>query len=168
MYYFWATLFLALMVFVSRLPATVRKIRAQREALRPVQPISRADHLPCIVNTIGAAITEFALLGLLTFGIFVGSNAALGTLGQAPDLTTGVRHISIGAISLILAVIVVTGLLLIGGKIARHLLMLAVAFAIVTWMVMSSTGDQWPAVIIFGLLAYAAPAMFVMLLRILF
>lgn len=167
MYYFWATMFLALVVFISRLPATIRRIRAQREALRPVQPISGVDHLPCIVNTVGAVVTEFALLGLLVFAVFVGSNAALGTLDRAPDLTTGVRHVSVGAIMAIIALAFSTALLLIGGHVARYALMLLTALVVVTWMVISSTGDQWSAVVLFAVLAYAGPAMLVLLLRIL-
>jgi len=166
-YYFWLTVFLALVVFIGGLPATVRRVRAQREALRPLQPIARFDHLPCIVNTIGAALTEFFLLGLLALAVFVAANAAFGTLGQAPDLNTGLRDLSLGILAVIVALAVITGLLLIGGAFARYFLLFSGFFAVVAWMVMSSTGNDWPAILLFALLAFGAPALFISLLRLL-
>lgn len=164
-YYFWVTFFLALVVFIIRMPATIRRIRAQRHALRPVEPISRAEHLPCIVNTIGAAITEFSLLGLLAVAVFLGSNAALGTLGEAPDLSTAFRKISLGSIVTICALALATIILVIGAQFARHILAMLVVFGLVLWMVVSSAGDAWPAIALFGLVSYAAPAIFVLILR---
>lgn len=167
MYYFWATFFLAFVVFVFRLPATIRRIGAQRQALRPVEPISRVDHLPCIVNTIGAAITEFSLLGLLVVAVFLGSNAALGTIGEAPDFSTAFRHISLGSIITICALAVTTFVLVIGAHVGRYILIMVIAFGLVLWMVMSSAGDQWPAIALFGFISYGAPAILVLLLRLL-
>lgn len=167
MYYFWLTVFLALVVFIGRLPATVRRIREQREALRPVQPISGSDHLPCIVNTIGAALTEFFLLGLMALAVFIGTNAAFGTLDQAPDLTTGIRHVSLGAVGVIVALVVITSLLLIGGAFARYFLLFTCAFAILAWMVMSSAGEQGLAIVLFAMLAVGAPVLFIQILRLL-
>lgn len=168
MYYFWVTIFLALVVFVFRLPVTLRRIGAQRLALRPIEPISRVDHLPCIVNTIGAAITEFALLGLLVVAVFLGSNAALGTFGEAPDLSTAFRKISFGSIVIICALALTTFVLVIGAHFARYILIVLIAFGLVLWMVMSSAGDQWPAIALFGFISYGAPAIFVLVLRTLF
>ncbi len=168
MFYFWLTVFLALVVFFGRLPATVRRVRAQRQALRPVQPITRSDHFPCVVNTIGAAITEFFMLGLMALAVFLGSNAALGTLDQAPDLTTGIRDLSLGAIALTISFVLIISALAIGGAIARHLLFVIGATAILAWMVMSSSGDQAPAILLFAALAVGVPTLFVALLRMLF
>ncbi len=168
MYYFWVTFFLALVVFILRLPVTIRRIGAQRQALRPVEPISRVDHLPCIVNTIGAAITEFALLGLLVVAVFLGSNAALGTLGEAPDLSTGFRQISLGSIITICALALTTLVLVIGAQFARCFLVMLIAFGLVLWMVMNSAGDQWPAIALFGFISYGVPAIFVLVVRALF
>ena len=166
-YYFWLTVFLALVVFIGGLPATVRRVRAQREALRPVQPIARSDHLPCIVNTIGAALTEFFVLGLLALAVFIGTNAAFGTLDRAPDLTTGIRHLSLGMIGVVVALMIITGLLLIGGAFARYFMLFAGAFAILAWMIMSSSGDQWPAIVLFAMLAVGAPALLIQVVRLL-
>jgi hypothetical protein len=166
--YFWTTFFLAFVVFIFRLPATVRRIRAQRQALRPVEPISRVDHLPCMVNAIGAAITEFSLLGVLVVAVFLGSNAALGTLGAAPDFSTAFRHISLGSIITILALILTTIVLAIGARFARFMLLMLIVFGLVLWMVMSSAGDQWPAIALFGFVSYAVPAIFILILRRLF
>ena len=168
MYYFWATFFLALVVFIFRLPVTFRRIRDQRHALRPIEPISRVDHLPCIVNTIGAAITEFALLGLIVVGVFLGSNAALGTFSEAPDFSTAFRKISFGSTVAIAALAVATLILAIGAKFTRYLLIMLIAFGIVIWMVMSSAGDQWLAISLFGFISFAAPAIFILLVRTLF
>lgn len=168
MYYFWLTVSLALLVFIGRLPATVRRVRAQRETLRPIEPVTRSDHLPCIVNAIGAALTEFFLLGLLALAVFIGTHAAVGTMEQAPDLSTGLRHVSLGAIAVIAALVVVTGLLLIGGSIARYALLFSIAFAIVGWMVISSTGDQGPSIVLFAALAAGAPTVLILLLRVFF
>lgn len=168
MYYFWVTFFLALVVFIFRLPVTFRRIRDQRQALRPVEPISRVDHLPCIVNTIGAAITEFALLGLLVAAVFLGSNAALGTLGEAPDFSTAFRKISFGSIVTISALTLVTLILAFGARFVRYILIMLAAFGLVLWMVMSSAGDQWPAIALFGFISYGVPAIFVLIIRTLF
>ena len=165
MLYFWLTVFPALVVFLGRLPATIRRVRAQREALRPVRPLARAEHFPCIMNTIGAAITEFFLLGLLTLAVFVVSLAAFGMFGQAPDLSTGVRHLSMGALFLIAALVAITGLLLIGGAFLRMLLMFSTFFTAVAMMVQSSAGDQAPAILLFALLAVGLPTLFVFVLR---
>jgi hypothetical protein len=162
------TVFLAFLVFIVRLPVTIRRIGDQRKALRPVEPISRVDHLPCIVNTIGAIITEFALLGLLTLAVFLGSNAAFGTFDQAPNLSTAFRQISLGAIAVISALLLTTILLVFGARFVRYTLIMLLAFVVVLWMVISSTGDQWPAIALFGFVAYAVPALFVFLLRRLF
>lgn len=168
MYYFPLTVFLALVVFFGLLPATVRRIRAQREALRPIQPVTRSEHLPCIVNTIGAAITEFFLLGLLTLAVFIASNIAFGTLGQAPDLTTGIRHLSLMTVAVIAALTVTTGLILVGGAFARYAALFLSALGVVIWMVMSTAGDQWPAILLFAFFAVGVPAILVLLLRRLF
>ena len=168
MFYFWLTVFLALVVFFGRLPATIRRVRAQRDALRPVQPITRTDHFPCVVNTIGAAITEFFLLGLMTLAVFMGTNAAFGTLDQAPDLTTGIRHLSLGVITLIVTMIAIISSLVIGGAIARYGLLLMGAMVILAWMVMSSAGDQAPAILLFAAFAVGVPTLFVILVRLLF
>ncbi len=165
MYYFWVTFFLALVVFIIRLPVTLRRIRDQRQALRPVEPISRVDHLPCIVNTIGAALTEFALLGLLVAAVFLGSNAALGTFGEAPDMSTAVREISRGAAITIAALALATFVLAIGAQFARHMLIMLAASALILWMVKNSAGDEWPAIALFGLISYAAPAIFILIVR---
>lgn len=168
MFYFWLTVFLALVVFIGCLPATVRRVRKQREALRPIPPLARSDHVPCVLNTIGVVITEFFMLGLMTLAVFVGTNAALGTLGQAPDLTTGVRHLSLGVIALIVSLIMIITALVIGGAIARFVLLAIAASAIVAWMVLSSAGDQAPAILLFAALAVGVPTLFVTLLRMLF
>jgi sterol desaturase/sphingolipid hydroxylase (fatty acid hydroxylase superfamily) len=162
------TVILTLMVFIGRLPGTIRRVRAQREALRPLRPIARTDHLPCIVNTIGATITEFFQLGLLTFGVFIGSYFIFGTLEQAPTFTTGMRHISLSALVIMMALAFVIGILLIGGAIARYALALTLLFAVIAWMVESSVGDEWPAVLIFALLSCGAPTALVLLIRRLF
>lgn len=165
MSYFWLTVFPALVVFIGRLPATVRRVRAQREALRPVQPIARADHLPCILNTIGAAITEFSLLGLLVLAVFIGTSVAFGTLGQAPNLTTGLRHLSLGAIGTIIVVGTTIAILLRGGVLARYVLMFGGALAVLFWMVMTSAGEEAPAILLFAALAVGAPTLLTALLR---
>ncbi len=167
MYYFALTVLLTLVVFIWRLPATIRRVRAQREALRPVQPVARADHLPCIVNTIGAVLTEFFLLGLLSFAVFLGSNAAFGTLDRAPDFLTGIRHISLGAFGVMVVLAMMTALLLIGGAAARYALAFLSVLAIITWMAMSSVGDQWPAVVMFAALACGAPTLLILVIRLL-
>ena len=167
MYYFWLSAFLALVVFIGRLPATVRRVRAQCEALRPPQPIARSDNLFRLVNAIGAAVTEFFLLGLLALAVFIGANAAFGTLGEAPDLNTGIRHLSLGALSVIALLLVITALLLIGGPFARAFLLFSSAFSVIAWMVMSSAGDQWPAILLFALLAVGTPSLFLQLIRLL-
>ena len=165
MYYLGITALLALVVFLAGLPATIRRIRAQREALRPVKPISRLDHLPCIVNTVGVFLTEFTVLGMVTFAVFVGSNAALGTLDHAPDITAGVRRLSVGVIVTIGLVALATLLLTIGLRLARYLLVALIALGLVGWMVAISVGDQWPPVMAFGLFTYAIPALLVLVLR---
>lgn len=165
MYYFWLTVFLALVVFIGRLPGAIRRFRAQRETLRPVQPIARSDHLPCMLNTIGAALTEFFMLGLTTLAVFILSNAAFGTLGQAPDLTTGIRHISLGAIILIVAVALMIGLLLAGGALARVGLTFGCVFTVVAWMVLSTAGNQGLGIVLFGLFAVGAPTLLIAVLR---
>ncbi len=167
MFYFWLTVILALVVFFGRLPATVRRVRAQREALRPVQPVTRTDHFPCMVNTIGAAITEFFMLGLMTLAVFMGTGAAFGTLDQAPDLTTAIRQLSLGAIGLIVTMAAIITVLVIGGAIARYGLLVIGAALILAWMVMSSAGDQAPAILLFAALAVGVPTLFVALLRML-
>lgn len=168
MLYFWTTVFLAFVVFIFRLPVTIRRIRAQRDALRPLEPVTRVDHLPCIVNTIGAAITEFALLGLLVVAVFLGSNAALGTFDQAPNFSTAIRQISLGSIVTITALALTTLALVIGAQIIRYLLLLGLVFGLVLVMVVSSAGDQWKAIALFGLISYGAPAIVVLVLRRLF
>lgn len=167
MYYFWLTVVLALVVFIGGWPATIRRVRAQREALYPLKPISRSDHLPCILNTIGATLTEFFMLGLLALAVFIATNAAFGTLDQAPDLTTGVRHLSLGAIGVIVAIIAMIGLLLVGGAIARYAFLFIGAFIMLAWMVMSSSGDQGPGIILFAMVAVGAPLLFIQVLRML-
>lgn len=162
---FWLTVFPALVVFIGRLPATMRRVRAQRDALRPVQPIARADHLPCVLNTIGAVLTEFSLLGLLALAVFVGTSAAFGTLGNAPDLSTGIRQFSLGAIGTITAVGITIAVLLSGGVLARYVIIFGVALAVLFWMVMSSAGDQAPAILLFAVLAVGAPTLLVAALR---
>lgn len=156
---------LALVVFLSRLPATIRRIRAQREALRPVRPISRLDHLPCIVNTVGVFLTEFTVLGMVTFAVFLGLNAALGTFNQAPDISAAIRQLSAGAIVTIVLVALATLLLTVGARLARYLLVALIALGLVSWMVITSVGDQWPSVLAFGLFTYAIPALLVLILR---
>jgi len=156
------------MVFFGRLPATIRRVREQRQALRPMRPVVRGDHFPCIMNTIGAVLTEFFQLGLLTFAVFLGTNVALGTLDQAPDITTGLRHISVGALAFMVMLAVVIGILLIGGAAARYALLLFSLFAVITWMVESSIGNDWPSVVIFALLAFGAPTLLILLIRRLF
>lgn len=165
MYYFWLTVFLALVVFFGRLPATIRRVRAQREALRPIQPIVRSDHLPCMLNTIGAVLTEFFMLGLSALAVFIAANAALGTLWQASDLTTGIRHLSLGALALFLTVAAIISLILTGGAFARAALVFGSVFSIVAWMVLSTTGDEGPAIVLFALLAVGAPTLLIALLR---
>ena len=168
MFYFWLAVLLALVVFIGRFPATVRRVKEQRQALRPVPPIARSDHVPCILNAIGAAITEFFMLGLMTLAVFVGSNAAFSTLGQAPDLATGIQHLSLSIIGVIVALASLIGLFLFGGAIARYALMFAGTFAILAWMVMISAGDQAFAILLFAALAVGVPALIVALLRLLF
>ncbi|MGI9416270.1 MAG: hypothetical protein ACR2RA_00375 [Geminicoccaceae bacterium] len=165
MLYFLLTVFPALVVFIGRLPATVRRVRAQREALRPVQPVARTDHLPCVLNTIGAALTEFFLLGLLVLAVFIGTSAAFGTLDQAPDLTTGIRHLSLGAVGAIIALGVTIAILVNAGTLARYVLLFGGALVILYWMVMSSAGDQAPAILLFAALAVGAPTLLVAVLR---
>ena len=167
MFYFWLTVFLALVVFIGRLPATIRRIKAQRQALRPMPPLSRSDHVPCILNTIGAAITEFFMLGLMTLAVFVGTNAAFSTLGEAPSLATGVQQLGLSAVGVIVALASTIGLMLLGGAIARNALLIASGLAIVAWMVMSSAGDQALPVLLFAGLAVGVPALFVAFLRLL-
>ncbi len=167
-YFFWATFFLALMVFILRLPATFRRIREQREALRPIEPVARGEHLPCIVNTIGAAITELALLGLLVLAVFLGLNAALGTLGEAPDVSTAFQKISLGAMIAIGTLILTAFILAVSPRATRYALVMLIVFGLVLWMVMSSTGDQWPAIALFGLISFGLPAIFLLILRSLF
>ncbi|MEM7045331.1 MAG: hypothetical protein AAF543_21180 [Pseudomonadota bacterium] len=127
--------------------------------------MARVEHFPCIMNTIGAALTEFFLLGLLTLAVLVISFVAFGTFGQAPDLSTGVRQLSIGALLLIAALVGITTLLLIGGAFLRMLLMFSTFFTAVSLMVQSTSGDQAPAILLFALLAVGAPTLFVFLLR---
>lgn len=165
MYLFWLTVFLALVVFIGGLPATIRRVKAQREALRPIQPITRSDHLPCMLNTIGAALTEFFMLGLMALAVFVASNAAFGTVWQAPDLTTGFRHLSIGTIALLVTIAATISLILSGGAFARAALVFGGVFSVVAWMVLSTTGDQGPAIVLFALLAVGAPTLLIAILR---
>lgn len=168
MYYFWLTVFPALVVFFGRFPATIRRIRVQRKELHPVEPIARYEHLPCIVNTIGVAFTEFFLLGLMALVVFTGLNAIFGTIGQAPDLGSGLRHLSLGTVAVIVTVGLIIAAVLSGGSFARYLLLFGVVFTIVTQMVMSSTGDQGPAIALFALIAAGLPTLFIALLRIFF
>lgn len=168
MLYFWLTVFLAFVVFIIRLPVTIRRIGDQRKALRPLEPVTRVDHLPCIVNTIGAAITEFSLLGLLVAAVFLGTNAAFGTFDQAPDFSTAFRQISFGSIITIIALVLTTIVLVIGATLARYVFLFLVVFGLVLWMLASSAGDQWPAIALFGLISYGAPAIFLLIVRRLF
>ena len=168
MYYFWLTVFPALVVFIAFLPATVRRFREQRKALRPIEPIARYEHFPCIVNTIGAAFTEFALLGLMAFGVFVLANATFGTLAQAPDLNTGIRYLSLGTLGLFIAVGIIIAALLKGGGVARGFLLFSVMLAVLMMMVMSSAGDQGPAILLFALTAVGVPAVVIAILRLIF
>ncbi|MEM9626372.1 MAG: hypothetical protein AAGA21_09085 [Pseudomonadota bacterium] len=167
MFYFWLTVFLALVVFIGRLPATIRRIKAQREALRPVPPLSRSDHVPCIMNTIGAVITEFFVLGLITLAVFISTNAAFSTLGEAPSLATGIQQLGWGTVGVIVALASTIGILLLGGAIARNVLLIASGLAIVAWMVMSSADDQALPVLLFAVVAVGVPALFIALLRLL-
>jgi len=164
-FYLGITILAALLVFLSRLPATIRRIRAQREALRPVAPISRLDHLPCIVNTVGVFLTEFTVLGMVTLAVFVGLNAALGAFYRAPDISAGVRQLSGGVIVTIVLVALAFPLLTVGARLARYLLVALVASGLVGWLVITSVGDQWPKVMAFGLFTYAIPALLVLILR---
>ncbi|MEZ5935028.1 MAG: hypothetical protein R3F54_24470 [Alphaproteobacteria bacterium] len=164
MYYFWLTVFLALVVFIGRLPATLRRVRAQREALRPIEPITRFDHLPCMLNTIGAVITEFFMLGLMTLAVFILSNAAFGTLWQAPDLSTGLRHVSLGATVLIMTIAAFVLLLLTSPQTIRTLLLFSVVFAAVALMVMVTAGEQGPVIVLFARAAAGAPALLIAIL----
>ena len=165
MLYFWVTFFLALVVFIIRLPVTVRRIREQRHALRPVEPVSRVEHLPCIVNTIGVVITEFALLGLLVVVVFLAANAALGTLGNAPNLSTALRELSLGTIVALTALMLSTLVLSVSVTFARYFLFALMVLVVVVWLVITSAGDDWPAIVLFGLISYAVPALLVLILR---
>jgi len=117
-----------------------------------------------MVNTIGAVLTEFSLLGLLTLAVFIGANAVLGTLGQAPDLASGIRDLSVGMLGLLMALAAITTLLLFGGTFTRAALIFSGLFTIVIAMVISTIGDQWPAVILFALFAVGIPTLLVALL----
>lgn len=105
------------------------------------------------------------MLGLTTLAVFILSGAAFGTLSEAPDLTSGIRQISFGAVMLIFAVFAALGLLLVGGAFARIGLAFGGFFTIVAWMVLSTAGDQGPAIVLFGLLAGGAPTLLIALLR---
>ena len=168
MLYFALTVILTLMVFILRLPVTIRRVKAQREALRPARPITRADHLPCILNTIGAVLTEFFQLGLLSFAVFVGANAAFSAFEHAPDIITGLRQISLGALALMALLTAIIVILAIGGATACYALAFLSLFVIIAWMARSSVGDEWPAVVIFALFTIGAPSLLISLIRRLF
>lgn len=118
-----------------------------------------------MLNTIGAAFTEFFMLGLTALAVFVVSNAAFGTLGQAPDLPTGLRHLSLGVVTVLLAVAAIITLILTSVALARSLLLFTVVFAVVVWMVMSTAGEEGPAIVLFALVSAAAPALLIAILR---
>ena len=143
-------------------------MRAQREALRPLRPIVGKDHLPCILNTIGAVLTEFFQLGLLTFAVFMGANVIFGTLDHAPDVNTGLRQISLGALALMALLAIMIGILLVGGAAARYSIVFLSLFAMIAWMVESSVGDEWPTIMIFAFFAIGSPTLLILLIRRLF
>ena len=165
MYYLWPTVLVALVVFIGRLPATIRRVREQREVLRPRPPVGRLDHIPCMVNTIGVFLTEFFMLGLLTLAAFILSNATFGTLLRSSDMVTGVTYVSVGALILMAAVGATFALLLKGGVVARAGLIFGALIAVVTWMVMSTAGSEGPAILLFALFTVGAPTVFVALVR---
>ena len=117
------------------------------------------------MNTIGAAVTEFFLLGLLTLAVFIGASAAFGTLDQAPDLSTGLRHLSLGVIGTIIAIGLTVAILLRGRVLARYVLLFGATFLTLFWLVMSSAGDEAPAILLFAVLAVGAPALFIAVVR---
>lgn len=120
------------------------------------------------MNTIGATVTEFFMLGLMVLAVFIASNAAFGTMGQAPDMSTGLRYVSLGAVAIIVALMVAIGLLLIGGAFARYSMMVIVALGILAWMVLTTAGEDGPAILLFACLAVAGPVLLIKLLRTLF
>lgn len=99
---------------------------------------------------------------------FSGANAAFGTFDQAPDFSTAFRQISFGSIITIIALVLTTIVLVIGATLARYVLLFLVVFGLVLWMLASSAGDQWPAIALFGLISYGAPAIFLLIVRRLF
>ncbi len=165
MYYLWPTVFVALVVFIGRLPGTIRRVREQWDVLRPRPPVGRLDHIPCMVNTIGVFLTEFFMLGLMTLAAFILSNATFGTLWQSSNMAAGVTYVSLGALILMAAVAAMVGLLLKGGVVARAGLLFGTLIALVTWMVMSTAGSQGPAILLFALFTVVAPTAFVALIR---
>jgi hypothetical protein len=118
-----------------------------------------------MVNTIGVFITEFFMLGLMTLAAFILSNATFGTLWQASDMATGVTRVSLGALVLMAAVSAIVALLLKGGIIARVGLLFGALVTVVVWMVVSTSGSQAPAILLFALFTVGAPMAFVALIR---
>jgi hypothetical protein len=118
-----------------------------------------------MVNTIGVFLTEFIMLGLTTLAAFILSNATFGTLWQSPDAATGITHVSLGALGLMAAVAATIGLLLAGGVVARAGLLFSALIVIVAWMVLSTTGSQGPAILLFAAFTVGAPTCLVALVR---
>jgi hypothetical protein len=118
-----------------------------------------------MVNTIGVFITEFLMLGLMTLAAFILSNATLRTLGQSSDMATGVTYVSLGALVLMVSVAAITALLMKGGVIARAGLLFGALIAVVIWMVISTAGNQAPAILLFALFTVGAPTALVAVIR---
>ncbi|MEM9440051.1 MAG: hypothetical protein AAGA73_06365 [Pseudomonadota bacterium] len=165
MYYLWPTVVVALLVFIARLPGTFRRVRTQLDMLRPRPPVGRLDHLPCMVNTIGVFITEFFMLGLMTLAVFILSNATISTVWRSSDIASGITYVSLGALVLMAAVAGIIGLLVKGGVIARAGLIFGALIALVTWMVLSTSGSQAPAILLFALFTVGVPTLFIALIK---
>jgi hypothetical protein len=118
-----------------------------------------------MLNTIGAVVTEFFMLGLMTLAVFIGSNAALGTLWQAPDLSTGLRHLSLGLAILILVIAALIALLLTSPAMLRTAMLFGMVFTVLSWMVMSTAGEQGPVILLFALAVVGVPMLLIAILR---
>jgi hypothetical protein len=156
---------LTLVVFFLSVRRAVRRIKEQRHALRPVPPVLPADHVPCVVNTIGVCLTEFALVALSLLMTLVLANAVINGAENARSVSDAIQRVTYDATLAVLAVVLMVFFLSRGIRFALFGLLLLIGGGTLALLLMSSGGEQWSRVLIFALVCGGTPAFLIYLLR---
>ena len=156
---------LALVVVFFSARRAARRIKEQRVALRPVPPVLPADHVPCVVNTIGVCLTEFALAALSLVVTLALAQAVLTTTAAAPTVGAAVEKIAYTATFGVFAIALLTFLLSRGIKLALVGLLLVIGGTGLMMLLVTSGGEQWPRILAFACACGGVPTLVVALLR---